>query len=348
MVNSLKTPPIFNALPSIREWENGRREEILQLFSTQVFGITPNQSEYTASFSHDCCSEQLAGVNALRKDICAHIKTVHGEHSFPFSLHIPKGVEKPPVILFLSIWDNDTVDPTGEKPSVKIPIPFLLNSGYAVAVLAVSGVDTDCDDGFVNGIESIFIPPHDRTEAAFSTIGAWAFGASRMLDYLLSDNSVNGEKTIIAGHSRGGKTALWAAAQDSRFWGVISNNSGCTGAALSTQKAGEQISDINGFFPYWFCDNYKKYNNNEGLLPVDQHMLLASIAPRLLYVASADKDSWADPKSEYESLQLAKEVYNLYNASDKTAYHLREGGHDITPYDWERFVEFFNPKQASI
>jgi len=353
--------PLRNAenkiVDSVTMWENERRAEILSLFEELVFGINSAGRPESLRFHAVSTAGWMEGA-AVRKSVEIAFEGPGGMASFPATIFVPARSPKPvPVFLLINTGNVSHADPERATKTEYWPVEEIVSRGYAAAVFRAADVDPDEDDGFANGIHGVFDPPGTpRPANAWGSIAAWAWGASRVLDYLETDPDIDAGKTAIVGHSRGGKTALWAGATDRRFAMVVSNNSGCTGAAMSRGNTGERLVDINNVFPHWFNANYKKYNGKEDEMPFDQHMLLSLIAPRPLYVASATEDSWADPEGEFASLVLSESVYRLYGSGglgtnslppadrpvhgDKMGYHLRTGRHTLTLYDWQQFMDF--------
>ncbi|MDP5272659.1 dienelactone hydrolase family protein [Chengkuizengella axinellae] len=340
------------------QWEQVRRPEVLALFREHVYGVNPVERPDSLSFNIVETKEGMMGGKATRKQVDISFEGPGGKGTIRLLLFVPSKQKKPvPAFLLINKRGLDHMDPEREKRSGYWPAESIVERGYAAAVFWTNDVDPDEHDEFKNGVHGIF-DDKERPSNAWGTIGAWAWGASRVMDYLEADSDIDADRVAVAGHSRTGKTALWAGAVDERFAFVISNDSGNTGAAISRGKIGETINQINTKFPHWFNENYKTYNDKEFDLPIDQHMLLSLIAPRSVYVASATEDEWADPKSEFLSLVYATPVYQLYGFNglgtnqfpqpespiigDKMGHHIRIGKHNLTQYDWEQFINFWD------
>lgn len=237
------------------------------------------------------------------------------------------------------------------------PVERILDRGYALATVYYGDIEPDHSGGRKDGVRARFGPgaKGNLGPSDWGAIAAWAWGLSRTLDYLATDHEVDPRRVAVLGHSRLGKAALWAGAQDERFAMVVSNESGEGGAALARRQFGETTEAITRRFPWWFAPRFREYAGKEPDLPVDQHLLLALVAPRPLYVASAADDLWADPRGEFLSAQAAESVYRLLGrkglavedmpsadrpVGDTIGYHVRHGAHALTAYDWEQYLAF--------
>ncbi|SKC63149.1 glucuronyl esterase domain-containing protein [Ohtaekwangia koreensis] len=338
-----------------KEWERSRRNEILTLLEDNIYGQMPTV--------YDSIRYAIASENKMSMQGRAHLKEIlievfnHGKSvKINLVLFVPNNARKPvPAFVLINNRSKDNMDPARDIKSNFWPAEVVIDAGYAIAAFHVDDLAPDHKDLFINGVLELY-PEQLKADNGMRAIGAWAWGASRVMDYLEKDSLIEKDKVVVVGHSRGGKASLWAAAQDERFAICVTNCSGNTGAALSRRKFGERIAVINTAFPHWFNNNYKAFNNKEDLLPVDQHMLIALIAPRPVYATSASEDLWADPKGTFLCLKNAEPVFSLYGLKsllpeepppiDKPiiqspiAYHNRAGKHDLTLYDWKSFIKF--------
>jgi dienelactone hydrolase len=342
---------------TIEAWQKERRPEILKLFREHIYGRNPVERPEKLSFVVKTTEGMMDGA-AIRRQVTIRFKGPHGEGAINLLLFVPAKADRPvPCLLLVGNRPADSIDADRLTRNEFWPAESLVARGYAAAVFLVSDVAADTYSSFSTGVHQIF-GDREHGPDAWGTIAAWAWGASRAMDYLETDPDIDAKRIAIVGHSRGGKTALWAGATDDRFAFVVSNNSGCTGAALSRGKRGETVKIINDSFPYWFCQNYKRYNDRENELPVDQHMLIALVAPRPVYVASATEDKWSDPEAEFRACVEATPAYQLFGLpglesssrpqpnspllKGQIGYHIRAGKHDLIKYDWTCFADFFD------
>lgn len=374
------------AVTTKADWEKIRRPQILKLFEENVQGKTPAKKIPLRFVATSINTTALNGT-ATRKEVRVFFSK-NDRYYMDILLYLPNNTSKPvPVFVGLNFSGNQVVNADtgitiskrwityGKEPgyvnhiateasrgtqSSDWPVEKILAAGYGLATIYYGDLQPDSAGSVNAGIAPLFYKTGQTNPAndEWGAIGLWAWGLSRAMDYLETDRSVDAKKVAVIGHSRLGKTALWAGAQDKRFAIVISNNSGEGGAAITRRKYGETIAVMNKAFPHWFSANFKKYDNRENDLPVDFHELIALIAPRPVYIASASEDQWADPIGEYLSGWHATPVYALYGlkgldtdvppginqpvGSGSIGYHLRDGKHAMMVYDWEQYINFAN------
>ena len=363
-------PPLLvtaegKTITTAEEWRNVRRPQILSLFANLIYGRVPEpESPVKIEFEVKKTDPAFMGGKATRKDVQIRFRNDRGRAEMLILVFVPNRAARP-VPAFMKHSFNDTKSRDFEAHPLRRgrlrngwPLGEFFDRGYAFVVVYQQDLVGHNEVEFLKGIHPLFYKKGQSFPKAheWGVLSAVAWGAMRAMDYLQTDGDVDPARVVIMGHSKMGKTALWTAAQDERFALAISAQSGCAGAALWRRRSGETLEKMVTRFPYWLCRNAWKFVNREDDLPVDQHMLLACIAPRPVYVHSGVEDTWADPRGEYLSAYHASEVYRLLGkkglssessppvgqaiiASD-VGYHIREGGHSIQLYDWQRFLDF--------
>ena len=364
-----------------RIWQKKRRPEIKKLFEDYVYGKAPDKPT-TMAFEVTSVDESALGGLATRKQISVHFFDKEAGASMDILLYLPNQ-RKQAVPIFFALnfggnqcvhndkginlcrsWlsprfggvNNRATERTRGSMKSSWAIEKVLKNGYGLATIYCGDIDSEKINSS-GAIRAHYYKKRQRKPQKndWGRIATWAWGLSRGLDYFETDKDVDAKKVIVMGHSRLGKAALWAGAADERFALVISNNSGCGGAALSRRAVGETVGKITHTFPHWFCENFQNYHLKEAELPVDQHMLIALVAPRPVYVASAQLDRWADPRGEFLSAKKAQEVYQLFNYSKnvltelprvnepvmgRVGYHIRTGKHNVMDFDWDAYLKF--------
>ena len=372
---------------TVEDWEKKRRPELFQMFKDVMYGERlplPDKVRYEILSEK---KDDLDGL-ALRREVRLHFEMNNGKSHFAdVLLYIPNGVEKAPVFTGLTFMGNQVASAdkslrvTGlsfdksEEYRIKsetemrgfqvrrFPLEEIMKRGYALAFASYHDIFPDREDGWSDSVYRLFFDEKELAEkrpSGYSSIGAWAWGLSRILDYLETVPQIDAEKAAVYGHSRLGKSSLWAGVCDERFKLTCVNDSGCGGAALSRRLFGETLYSMyaqHTIGRWWFTDNLdaEKALHPENL-PLDQHELVALIAPRSVAIHSASEDRWADPEGEYLSGFHAGRVSKLYGNNDiltggkkpatnvpeggkHISYFEREGGHDILLADWNHYMD---------
>lgn len=369
-------------ITTVTEWEQQRRPELINLFAKHMYGESFSLTASEIYRTHKIVAEDSNSINgkAIRKQVRLFFRSGTIEREALLLIYLPKTTTTakvpaflaynfdgnhsvstdPQIIISSSIGNVSDDDLSGKRgsQSTRWPIEKIIDSGFGVVTLCYHDIYPD-KEGMK---EKSFLRLSDNYEEfkddihSEQAIGTWAWGLSLVLDYLIANEvQIDKDRIAVMGHSRQGKAALWAGANDQRFAIVISNNSGCGGAALSKRKFGENIAAITSYFPHWFCKDFNRYAGKEEDLPFDQHELIALMAPRPVYIASAQEDLWADPKGEFLAGVYATPAYNLYGLEGintttmpevnkpvmhHIGYHIRSGIHDVTDFDWDCYIAF--------
>jgi hypothetical protein len=364
-----------------KEWIQIQRPYIYRLYEENQFGKYPTKKIAIRYRLLESDKHALAGI-ATRKQVRIYFHPADTTVFTDVLMYIPNHAKSPvPVFVGYNFSGNHTV--TAEKEvllsnrwlyfrskgavnnrateasrgtdTASWPIKEILSHGFALATAYYGDIEPDTSDGWKTGIRTTLKDVLKIQPGEWCAMGAWAWGLSRIYDYLQKDKDIDAAKVAVIGHSRLGKAALWAGASDQRFALVVSNESGEGGASLSHRWYGETVQIITTHFPHWFAPRFKTYSENINALPVDGHMLLSLIAPRPLYVASAVEDTWSDSKGEFLSAKEAGSVYALFGkkgidvdsmpplhqpVGHTIRYHIRAGKHAITLYDWQQYLQF--------
>lgn len=364
-------PNLLSGMETISGWEEERRPNILALFEKNVYGALPKEPvEMDAEILEQGIAFEGTDYEAYRKQIALTLSRAdrsvtlqlliytpvqcldiehheQGECSaiFAFNPFGNHSLTDDSVVLPSVVWSQrvpGVIEPfegkdRGAKSSF-FPVEKILLQGYAAVTLYYGDIDPDYDDGFKNGVHALF---PEYAPGSWGSISAWSWGMSRVMDYLEDVSEIDTSRVAIFGFSRLGKAALWAAANDTRFAAVISDSAGEGGDTLSRRNFGESIRLMTLRFPHWFPDSYKAYAGREDELPVDQHQLLALIAPRPLLVSAGAGDWWSDPKGSKAAVDAAQEAYTLYR-SNALAHTLHSGGHEVTQEEWDDHLTFLD------
>ena len=342
------------------QWEKVRAPELLEEFTREEYGRRPVERPEDLAFEVVESDAEAMGGTAILKRVRATFSGKYGKSGFTFTAFIPKQSKPAPSFLLICNRPEQNIDPTRNVKSDFWPAEEIVARGYAAIAFWNGEITPDRQHGRTLGVYSVFedVEKQYRPKDGWGVLSAWAWGASRVMDWIETEPLLDAAHVAVVGHSRGGKTALVAGVYDKRFAMACSNDSGCSGAKLNhiDLPKSEHLCDIVKTFQYWFCLNYTMHVNAEKSWRVDQHEFVALMAPRLVCIASASEDKWAGQEGEYWSGVLASPAWELYGKKGLVAqgfpapenplqegcisYHLRTGKHDLTSYDWGVYMDF--------
>ncbi len=341
------------------------REEMVEIMQREVYGYLPkNNFEWSVSNTKNI-ETRFAKGNVIHSCVDFTLTNEHGSHTFPVHRLLHQDGKKRPVIICINIDKR--------VPDKYFPIEEITEQECDVITYCYTDITSDNGD-FTTGIAPLVFPSGRQNDTDCGKIGLWAFTNMRVLDYVLTLDSTDSKNVAILGHSRLGKTALLTGMLDERFSHVFSNNAGCAGDAIARggtgiqfdadgnfaiekEFRGENIEVITRVFPYWFCENYKKYASQGYGTNFDQHYIVGSIAPRKVCVNAAELDFWADQKSEQLCCLAASEAWermgldgmqecdHFLNPGEKlldgnVGFFMAPTKHFLSRHAWNNYIEF--------
>ncbi|GAB3715466.1 acetylxylan esterase [Spirosoma flavus] len=361
-------------------WVQKRRPELLKLVEDIQFGKMPQQKQKLRYNVFDKGTPAFNG-KAIRKQVRIYLTDDTTSHQVNVVIYRPSAVKQPaPILLSISfaaynqtiadsglyvgkIWSRDGQLIRADKPTPfgKMNVEQFMDAGIGYATLYYGDIEPDFKDGIKYGIRSTYLKAGQSDVAAgeWGAISAWAWGLSRVMDYLETDKQIDAKRIALQGASRLGKTVLWAGIHDPRFKVVVASVSGEGGAALSRRNYGETVAHITDptRYLYQFSQKYNSYAKQLDRLPFDGHTLVALMAPRPLLLQTGSTDYWSDPKGEFLSAVAAAPVYALFGEKgpqtttlpapgdtsqllNHLGYFMHEGGHGVLPTDWPQIITY--------
>ena len=366
---TLPDPLVFadgRRVANARSWLNERRPELIHLYETEIYGRVPATApavrwEVTATDTH------ARGDSAIMKQVVGIVGTGDSAPRINLTMYVPAKSTKPVPMILLVNFGGGT-GPSSARGGPNAPLPLgdppvaeeILGRGWGYATIRYQDIQADRANAWSEGVIGLTFAPDQREPRAdeWGTISAWAWGISRVLDYFESDRSVDRRRIAVQGHSRLGKTVLWASARDPRIAAVFSSCAGEMGSALARRDWGETVDDMAQNFGWQFAGNFQKWVGRWNDMPVDAHTLIALSAPRPVFVTGGTADQWADPVGEFKALVAAGPVYRLLGKKDlgrsglppldtpitsgDLGWHYHTGPHSATPADWQAFLSFLD------
>ena len=357
-------------ISTARQWEKIRRPEIVDFFARNIYGEVPTPSSPIQK-TFQFISEDTSILEGLctRRDVLITFENELGKVSMPLALFVPSHAKgRVPVILLANGGDIKQKGLRVDNPQAYgktrngIPLHQLMTRGIGIATVdyLAFAIDPRHPEGKVSGgiAELFFMEGQEFTkENQWGMISIWAYALRAGMDYLETDKDVDPEQVATLGCSIGGKVALWAAVSDPRFGMTLLATAGHGGDAIWRREYGETLQNMCDYLPTWICRNACKFAGNVHEMPVDQHSLLATMAPRPFYVSSAQHDLWADPAGQWMGTSMAAPSYELYGLDvgftpagpppvnqpvikSSIGYHLRSGVHGLELFDWEQYMKF--------